>query len=199
MTNTLETINQTLFLSLNATPETSDAAVTFAIFCAQYTMVMIPIALCGLWFTGGKTGHNVALRALITLLVALALGAICSRLYFHPRPFMIPLGHTLLDHAPNASFPSTHATIFFSIGLSLIWASARVIGSLILLTAFLVAWSRVFLGVHFPLDMLGGIIIALLACLLMHPVWRIWGDRVTSLCEGITARCFYWLPKSFTP
>ncbi len=199
MINALETINQALFLSINATPNTSNALIAFAIFCAKYTMLIIPLTLCILWFMGGSRGHRAALRSLMTMLIALALGAICSKLYFYPRPFMIPLGNSFLAHAPNASFPSTHATIFFSISLSLLWAGARVTGSAILFIALFVAWARVFLGVHFPLDMVGGVIVAFLACLVMRPVWRLWGETLTSFCEIISARYLYWLPKGLTP
>jgi undecaprenyl-diphosphatase len=42
-----------------------------------------------------------------------------------------------------------------------------------------VAWARVFIGVHFPLDMLGAAVIAWLACMLIKPLWMATGRFVT--------------------
>ncbi|EOG4239629.1 phosphatase PAP2 family protein [Salmonella enterica subsp. enterica serovar Newport] len=127
------------------------------------------------------------------------MGFICTTLWFHPRPFMVPLGHTWIYHAPETSFPSDHATLFFSAGLSLLLSGARVSGGLILLLSLFVAWSRVFLGVHFPLDMAGAALVAVLACLLVRPLWRHLGEPLTSFCESISSRLFSWLPSRFTP
>ncbi|MGG7993411.1 phosphatase PAP2 family protein [Klebsiella aerogenes] len=97
------------------------------------------------------------------------------------------------------SFPSDHATLFFSAGMSLLLAGAKRSGGLILLLSILVAWSRVFLGVHFPLDMAGAALVAVLTCLLLRPLWRHFGERLTRLCESLSARLFSWLPARFTP
>jgi undecaprenyl-diphosphatase len=54
-----------------------------------------------------------------------------------------------------------------------------------------VAWSRMFLGVHFPLDMLGAIPVATLGILLMAPL-REWVTRtvVPRLAEPLYRRIF---------
>ncbi len=199
MMNPLELLNQRWFLSLNAAPGTPAGLITFATVCAQYTLFIIPVTLLGHWFLGGKDGHRRVLFSLTTILVALGLGFLCTTLWFHPRPFMVPLGHTWIYHAPETSFPSDHATLFFSAALSLLLAGARVSGGLILLLSLFVAWSRVFLGVHFPLDMAGAALVAVLACLLVRPLWRRLGEPLTSFCESISARLFSWLPARFTP
>lgn len=199
MINSLETLNRTWFLSLNATPGTPDGFILFATFLAQYTLYIIPLVLLGHWFLGGKTGHRQALFSLVTILVALALGMVCTTLYFHPRPFMVPLGHTWIYHAAETSFPSDHATLFFSAGLSLLLSGARITGGFVLLISLLVAWSRVYLGVHFPLDMVGAAITAIVAFGLVVPIWNRWGEALTSLSETISSRLFSWLPAKFTP
>lgn len=186
----LELLNRSWFLLLNACPGTSAVLLTFATVCAQYTLFIIPVTLLGHWFFGGKIGHRQALFSLTTILVALGLGFICSMFWFHPRPFMIPLGYTWIYHAEETSFPSDHATLFFSASLSLLLMGARISGGLILFLSLLVAWSRVFLGVHFPLDMLGSLMVSVLACLLVYPLWRYFGKPLTSLCESISARLF---------
>ncbi|HGP2716153.1 TPA: undecaprenyl-diphosphatase [Salmonella enterica] len=197
--NTLEILNRSWFLSLNAAPGTPAGLIIFATVCAQYTLFIIPLTLLWHWFLGGEKGHRQALFSLVTILVALGLGFICTTLSFHPRPFMVPLGHTWIYHAPETSFPSDHATLFFSAGLSLLLAGAKRSGGLILFLSLLVAWSRVFLGVHFPLDMAGAALVSVLACLLVRPLWRHAGESLALFCERISARLFSWLPGRFTP
>jgi membrane protein DedA with SNARE-associated domain len=63
---------------------------------------------------------------------------------------MMGLEHTFIPHATDSSVPSDHATVFSAIGLTLVFGSIRsVTGWAILLLGVCVAWSRVFLGVHF--------------------------------------------------
>ncbi len=199
MMNLLETLNRAWFLSLNAQPGAPGWLMTFATVCAQYLLYVIPVILLAYWFLGGKAGHRTALFTLATVLAALGLGFICSVLYFHPRPFMIPLGHSWIFHAPETSFPSDHATLFFSTAFSLLVSRAFITGTLVLVLSLLVAWSRVFLGVHFPLDMAGAATVAALACVLVKPAWFWWSDALTALCEAVSGRLFSWLPARFTP
>jgi len=197
--NSLELLNRSWFLLIDAGPATPAGLIKFAIFCAQYTIFVIPLALLGQWFLGGQRGHQRAMFSLVTILIAMGLGLICTTFWFHPRPFMVPLGHTWIYHAPETSFPSDHATLFFSAGLSLFLAGARVSGGMILFLSLFVAWSRVFLGVHFPLDMVGAALVTLLASLLSVPLQPYINGKMTSFAENISARYFSWLPARFTP
>ena len=94
-----------------------------------------------------------------------------------PRPEIVP--H--LTEAGGASFPSGHsfnsAVVFIAIALAFVTMSTRqsvrltIIGAAVLLS-LVVAWSRVWLGVHFPSDVaagwLGGAGWAFLATALLH-------------------------------
>lgn len=55
---------------------------------------MMPAIALGLWFLGGREGHRQALFMTLAVMISLGLGMVCGTLWFHPRPFMIPLGHT---------------------------------------------------------------------------------------------------------
>ena len=67
--------------------------------------------------------------------------------YPEPPP-LVPTPHT-------GSFPSGHATTAFACATVIAWASPRLAVPAFVLAA-LVAWSRVYVGVHWPLDVLGG-------------------------------------------
>jgi membrane-associated phospholipid phosphatase len=67
-----------------------------------------------------------------------------------------------LVHVPHSgSFPSGHAAIAFACATVLAWARPRLAVPLYLLAAA-IAWSRVYVGVHWPLDVLGGAVLGVL-------------------------------------
>ncbi len=97
--------------------------------------------------------------------------------WFDPRPFMAGIGHTWLDHVTDNGFPSDHATLAWSLGLglALTGASSRW-GTVACLVGLAAGWARVYLGVHFPVDVLASIPAGLLAAgfasVLLPPIQR---------------------------
>jgi undecaprenyl-diphosphatase len=67
-----------------------------------------------------------------------------------------------LVHVPHSgSFPSGHATIAFACATVLAWKVPRLAFPAFVL-AGAIAWSRVYVGVHWPLDVLGGAALGIL-------------------------------------
>lgn len=131
--------------------------------------------------------------------MALALGYLCGSLWFHPRPFMMPLGHTWISHPADNGFPSDHGLVMFSAAFALLSLRLRSLGLFVLLASLPVAWSRIFLGVHFPLDMAGAAAVAAVAVWVSKGVWQAFGPAMVRICEAISQRMFSWLPARFTP
>ncbi|AIJ06145.1 lipoprotein B [Methanocaldococcus bathoardescens] len=78
-----------------------------------------------------------------------------------PRPYLVLENVHLLCYEGNEpSFPSGHTTLAFTLATSLLYYS-RKIGLLFLIWAIFVAYSRVYVGVHYPFDVLAGIIIGI--------------------------------------
>ncbi len=127
--------------------------------------VSLALALVGMWFAGGdkltrqrhQIGVFVALSAMA--LSSLAVFTI-NAAYFRPRPFE-DLEVTLLFYAPtDSSFPSNPAAAAFAIAVA-VWAVNRRLGSLLLTAAALYGFARVYAGVHYPLDIVSGALIAI--------------------------------------
>ena len=109
---------------------------------------MLPLRACevisqvviSLWCCGKGLQRNLAVKACLVALIALGLNQINIVLWPHPRPFMAGVGHSFMAHAPDASFPSDHATVFAAIGLTLVSGSLRsVIGWSVLALGMTVA------------------------------------------------------------
>ena len=184
--NTLEALNAATFLRINADLNTPHWKIGAATFLADYLIYLIPLVFIGMWCWGKEMQRNLALKACLVALVALGMNQIIILLWPHPRPFMVGLGHSFMAHASDSSFPSDHATVFSAIGLTFIFNSVRsVIGWSILAAGVIVAWARIFLGVHFPLDMAGAVVVVCLVWAAIQPVWARVGNAITLQVEQI--------------
>lgn len=157
---TLSELNLSLFSSINASPEASNASINFAIFIANDLLYCMILLFAWFWLRGNYDTKKQILKAFIFTSIAILISQIISHSFYHPRPFVMDVGRTLIYHAPNGSFPSDHMLIFSSIAFSYLFSAQRKLGIFLLIMAWLVAWSRVYLGVHFPLDMLGAFFLA---------------------------------------
>lgn len=181
----IEALNRSLFLEVNAGLGTASWKINSAIFIADNLIYLIPALLLMLWLWGGERKRNLALRVCLVAMLAVGMNQIISLVWQHPRPFMIGLGQTWMPHAADSSFPSDHATVFAAVGIGLLFAGEIVLAAVTLITCLCVAWSRVFLGVHFPMDMLGAIGVAASTYALITPAWRRAGNAITQLTERL--------------
>ena len=156
-------LNNHLFLLLNAAATASPISVLLAKVIASQLIYAIPLVLLALWIWGEPDNRTGLASTAIAAVLALGANQLASLLWYEPRPFMIGLGHTLLAHAPENSFPSDHTTFILTVGIGLIATrSAPTWGKLVSALGALVAWARIYLGLHFPIDMVAS---ALIACL----------------------------------
>lgn len=166
----LEKMNLQLFSLLNAGPGLSGWPLDIATITAEYLIYAVPVVLATGWLWGSPNTRGAMLTAAIVGLLALSLNWLISLFWFHPRPFMMHVGHNYLAHAPDSSFPSDHVTLLCAVGLVLVMhRGTRFTGTVALVFAMLTAWARVYLGVHFPLDMVGAVTMAILALLVFRP------------------------------
>ncbi|HZO97052.1 MAG TPA: phosphatase PAP2 family protein [Gaiellaceae bacterium] len=112
----------------------------------------------GLLWLALAAAATLALRrpqVLLATLVADGLGELASAAVKAAVPRARPHVHALVARPHGHSFPSGHATTSFACATVLALALPRLRVPLLVLAAA-VAWSRVYVGVHFPLDVLAG-------------------------------------------
>ncbi|WP_434628435.1 phosphatase PAP2 family protein [Chromobacterium sp. CV08] len=184
----LESLNQTLFLLINATAETSPFSIKLATFVAKDVLLLLPLLLASLWLWGRPVLRDTVLKSALLTGVALLGNWAIGLAWPHPRPFAIPLGHTFLLHDATPSFPSNHGTIFAVMALCWCFSPARGWGWLLAVAGLAVAWARVFLGVHFPLDMLGALLVSVFWYASLSPLWARQGTALTVGLESLYRR-----------
>ena len=171
------TVNNHLFLLINAPSGASPALVFVAELVASKLIDLVPLLLVALWVWGKPRRRTGLAASSIAAALALSTNQIVGLFWFEPRPFMVGLGRTLMAHVPENSFPSDHTTFILTVGFALIATRAAPMwGKAVSVLGVLVAWARIYLGLHFPLDMVASALIAcffgLLAALLVSAVQR---------------------------
>lgn len=165
----METLNEALFLWLNAPADPNPWVLSAAIVLADWLIWLVPIVLVVGWLYGNNTIRRVLILATLASALGLFANQLIALVWVHPRPFVLGLGHTLIPHAPDSSFPSDHLTVWWAIAFSLLAQDQLKFPTTLMAVAGLaIAWARIYLGVHFPLDMVGAAIIAALCAWLVR-------------------------------
>jgi undecaprenyl-diphosphatase len=113
-----------------------------------------------LWFAGANREERIRnQRAVLFIAAGLFLGNALikdlSFVYFRPRPFATETVKLLFYRPSVSSFPSVPIAVAFCFAAGS-WYANRGIGKAMYILAILYALSRVYAGVHYPLDVIGG-------------------------------------------
>lgn len=125
-----------------------------------------------------------------------AAGALLASLLSHAiaahfgvqRPFVAGWVPAYISHRASAATPSTHATVMFFIAFALLFReNLRRLGGAMLAMACVVGWARIYVGVHFPLDILAGIALAAPLAGVSTWVWKHWRSGRTTASTRFAA------------
>jgi membrane-associated phospholipid phosphatase len=142
------------------------------IYSSKYGREVVWTALIVILGLSKKQSHRRAAFYLVVSIGALVLLGDMAKLFlFRSRPFMVVTnGHYLLPPELDSSFPSGHAFIV-SGGATVLWFTLtnKKVASDLTLEGTLVSFSRVYVGAHFPMDVIGGVFlgIAIAGCVMV--------------------------------
>jgi undecaprenyl-diphosphatase len=143
----------------------------------------LPIAAClilvTLWFGAGDAMRRSRLQegiigSLISLGIVNGLVGLCNNFFFRVRPFNeLPASQiNLLFYQPtDSSFPSNFTAMLFALAVP-VFMKDKKYGLILLAIALVGGFSRIYVGIHYPFDVLGGagigIVTGLLSCALVR-------------------------------
>jgi undecaprenyl-diphosphatase len=123
----------------------------FLIFITIFGNLILFLVILFTW------NKKLILKSIIAFITARAVDFGINLIYYRPRPFVVQEVNQLIAHKATAGFPSGHAiTAFVFAQMLYFWNKKYGIAAYIF--AFLIAFSRIYVGVHYPLDAIAGII-----------------------------------------
>jgi membrane-associated phospholipid phosphatase len=142
-----------------------------------WSVPILAVATVALWLLarpGGERKWKLASAcALASAGVALLINRFIAKVIWdRPRPFDThPSAHVWGTRSHDPSFPSDHASASFGIAFA-VFLFDRVAGSIFLAAAVVISAGRVFVGEHYPLDVIAGCLVGLAAALVVVKLAR---------------------------
>ena len=138
----------------------------FMVLVTQFGRELVwPITIVVLFIFGGDTGKKAAIIMALVMITLIPIGILSKEIVARPRPF-IPNTEVILAADSQYAYPSGHSMIVAAgatVALAELYrnSSARMKAVVIALAleASVVCFSRIYVGAHYPLDVLGGILL----------------------------------------
>lgn len=162
-------MNQAIFNFLFSLTHRSSFFDALTVFLARdliWFWVIVLAAVAIIYFRRVKTLESLIFSA-SAVIISWSASQLIKILLGSSRPFVdLPVGSTLLTTGGDA-FPSSHASFLFALTIS-IYLYNRTLGLLTLVVAILVSLARIATGLHWPIDVVGGFVLAFIVVLFLQ-------------------------------
>lgn len=173
---TLASLDTHVFRAINGMAGKNHLLDAVGVFCARWLILMmflVVVMRAVFLFTqrssvDGSVLLSAGMKGCIAAALAFIVSVLASPFLFRARPYvtlsnvMKLMGNPVTPH----SFPSSHSSIAFALAFS-VFAVDRGFGSFLLGTATLVGLGRIYVGVHYPTDIIGGALLGWSTALLV--------------------------------
>lgn len=137
------------------------------IFGADYVILFTILLVIFLFFKGHTRERKAPFLIVLAFLIGYALVEIIRIFYQEPRPFTTFRIYPLIAKVDALSFPSTHTLTMAVIAFTYYYYHSKFAPLFILLLLW-VGFARIYVGVHYPFDILGGMAVGLVS---VHLAW----------------------------
>jgi membrane-associated phospholipid phosphatase len=155
-----------------------------------WAVPLVAVAAFGLWLLARPGGSRKWKLASATALAAAALGLLVNQaiaqFWHRSRPFAAhPAAHVWGNRSHDPSFPSDHASAAFAIAFAVLLFD-RVAGTFFLAAAVVIGVGRVFIGAHYPADVLAGCLVGLACAVVVARIGRPALEFIVRVLERLT-------------
>lgn len=160
-----------IFDKINGLANVSKILDWIGIFLADYFPYILG-AILVIFLFWKKNRLMVISAGIAVFLSRLVIAEIIKRLYHHGRPYVIlETAKKLISENHNyQSFPSGHAAIFFAIAMVVYFYNKK-LGIWFFISAIIIGVARIFVGVHWPSDILAGAVIGIISGVLVRIIY----------------------------
>lgn len=156
----------------------------------SWSVVVLAVATFALWLfarPGSSRKWKLACAsALASSGLALLINQLIAGVWDRARPFVHhPSVHVWGTRSHDPSFPSDHASAAFGIAFAVFFFD-RLVGSIFLTAACVIGVGRVFIGAHYPMDVVAGCLVGLGSALLVVRLSRPVIERIVRVVERVT-------------
>lgn len=186
-------MNMELFRLINNLANKNTVLDGVMIFFSKYVPYVF-MAVIALVFILGITKKNfdyrkVAVNTFVITVINLVLSFVIGGIYYVDRPFVHNEVNLLFTHTQDASFPSDHATGTMSIALGL-GKYNKFLSIILTILSVIVGFSRVYVGHHYPMDVIGAYVIVFATSYIYNMKVRSKVENLYSLIEKKLATRF---------
>jgi len=153
----------------------------FFLAAAETLVLLVPAVLIYLWFESPESRNNSVFTFAATI-SGIAFSYILGLLYFHHQPFYLYNTVIAGGDLENA-FASQHTAAMFSVFWSFVYLKRRRLMELFGIAGALTGLGRIFVGLHYPLDVLGGIFSGLIGVFIAVMIFRFAETEIEKMVE----------------
>ncbi|MCY9375290.1 undecaprenyl-diphosphate phosphatase BcrC [Bacillus sp. T17B1] len=154
-------MNYEIFKAIHGLSHHNSVLDSIMVFITEYAIVAYALILLAIWLFGNTQSRKNVLYAGLTGIAGLVINFLITQVYFEPRPFVAHTVHTLIPHDADASFPSDHTTGALAISIAMLFRN-RKIGWPLVIFGLLTGFSRIWVGHHYPVDVLGSLVVSII-------------------------------------
>jgi undecaprenyl-diphosphatase len=167
----------------------------FMILITQFGRELVwPIVIVILFTSGGATGKKAALIMALAMIILITIGVLMKEIVARPRPF-IPESEFILAADSQYGYPSGHSLIVAAgatVSVAVLYRNPswkmKAVSIALAVEASIVCFSRIYVGAHYPLDVLGGILLGVGISLLLLSQTRRMENLQTTISKFLLSR-----------